>query len=672
MAEETTSQGTFETRKDAGEGSGGTWKLWMTAINVASGEEEDWRKRADDAIKRYRDDEVNKGVRFNILYSSVQTQGPAMYNSTPEPDVRRRFDDDDPVGKVASQVFERSLSHCTDEYDFDSVMEAVVHDSLLPGRGCSLVVYDPIVGQTGVDYETVRTEHVQWDDFRRGPARRWEDVPWIAIRYRITRDEAVNLNPKIGPKVTLDHIEEGVQKDKKDVPDIFKRLTVWKIWDKAKRQVVFIAPSYKEGPFKIEDDLLNLAGFFPMPRPIYDIMDSSNLVPLVPYDMYKDQAAELDRITRRIHSLINVLKWRGIRPAQIEELDRLKDAEDGELIPSESFAALVMSQGARPDQAIWLMPIERLITVVRELVIQREAIKQVIFEISGLADIMRGETDPDETLGAQQLKAQWGSMRMQRRQKEVQRFARDLMRIKAEIIGEHFSAETLSAITGIVLPSVEQKQAAAFAARQVAQGGPPIPEAELAQQLPTWDEVKKVMSSDALRSFKVDIETDSTLQADMARSQQNMSNFVQGLAAFTEAMGPGVQAGLIPIEAATDLLSAFARQFKLGRKAEDALDSIGKQKPQQQQEDPAAQAQAQAVQAETQAEVQKAGAETQKIQAEAQAVQQDGQREDRRLQHDIETEGRKQQHENIRATVEAVLKEKEIEARRNVSQEGNA
>ena len=325
--------------------------------------------------------------------------------------------------------------------------------------------------------------------------------------------------------------------------------------------------------------------------------------------MYRDQADELDQITKRISALVKVLKWRGIRPAQIAELDKLAEADDGDLIPSETAAAvLAMGQtGGDMSKAIWLMPIEKLILVIRELVAQREITKQIVFEISGLSDVLRGATDPNETLGAQQLKAQFGSMRTQQRQREVQRFARDLMRIKADIIGGKFSTETLSLVTGIQLPTVEQKQAAQAAT----EAQEPPPEAVQVLQLPTWDEVRQVMGNDALRSFRVDIESDSTIAADLSKAQQNMSAFVEGLASFFAAIGPGVQSGDIPKDVATDLLTGFARSFKLGKQAEDALERLGQQ-PQQDGPDPAAlkaQVEQQAEEAERQADQEKAQAE---------------------------------------------------------------
>lgn len=623
MSEE---QATFETRKDAGPGGQGAWRLWTAALDVAEKDEKDYREKARSAIDRYRAEKDGKKSVFNILYSSIQTQEPAVYNSTPIPDVRRRHGDDDPVGKVAAQVFERCLSYNMDEGNLDYGMEGVSHDALLPGRGVAHVVYEPILADGEVVSELVKLEHVQWDDFRRGPGKRWNDVPWIAVRYRITRDEAIALSPEHGRTVNLDHVDSDLakEKDAKEVPDVFKRLTVWKIWDKSRREIVFLAPSFKEGLFATEPDTLNLKEFFPFPRPMYDVSSTTSLIPIVPFEMYRNQAEELDDLTRRIRALVKVLKWRGIRPSQIEELDRLAEADDGELIPSKSASTVMATaQAGGLDKMIWLMPIDRLITVIRELAVQREQVKQVVFEISGLADIMRGETNPNETLGAQQIKAQWGSMRMQRRQREVQRFSRDALRIMAEIIGEKFSVDSLAMCSGMKLPSAEEKAMAEQVKQtqpQLAAQAPPEMVEYLSQ--PSWAEVKAVMSSDSMRSYRVDIETDSTVQADQTRAQQNMSLFVEGTASFFAAVGPGVESGVFPMDVAVDIYTGMTRSFKLGKQVEDALERLAEQSRQGPQDDGQQQAQQMEAQlAQMQQALQEAQQQGQQLEQRAQAAE---------------------------------------------------
>lgn len=579
--------GALETRSDAGEGQGGLVRLWLQALALSDKDEEKWRKKAEATVERFRDETERKGSRFNILYASTMTLVPALYNSTPRPDVRRRFRDPDPVGKVAAQVLERGCSYTIDCSDLDETMQNCVFDSALVGRGVARVRYKPEIVDEEVAYEDVGYELTDWRDFRRGPGRTWPEVSWVAFRHRITREQAIKLNPKIGGTVNLDYVEKGADKD--GCHDIFKRLTVWEIWDKEKRQVVFLAPSHKDEPLKVADDPLGLKGFFPCPRPLYDVEDTNSLVPMVPYSVYKDQAIELDRITDRINALINVIKWRGMRGG-LEEFGKLADADDGELVPVQNWQQLVASGGI--EKSIWLMPIREAMEVVTALYAQREALKQAIFELTGVADIMRGQTDADETLGAQQIKAQWGSLRMQQRQKDVQRFARDLIRMTAELISEKFAPESLSMMTGIKLPSQMEKQQAQFAVQQAQQTGQP-PEAQQILAQPTWDDIMGVLKNDASRLFRIDIETDSTIEADQLSAQKNMGEFVQGFGTFITAIGPAVETGAIPMDTAKDLLLSFSRQFKLGRQAEDAIERMA-EAPQPQRPDPNAAAKAEA------------------------------------------------------------------------------
>ena len=274
-------QGEFEKPRDAGTGAPGLYKLWMRALTLAEKDEKDWRKSADETVERWRDEKQARTARYQILHANISTMVPALYNSTPQPDVRRRFLDKDPVGKIAAQVLQRSLSYSMDEYDFDDVISSAAHDSELTGRGVTRVRYVPTMEGDDVLYEEATCEHVDWRDFRHGPGRRWSEIPWVAFAHKLTRQMLVQKLGPIGNKIKLDWTQEGADKDDgpQNVPDVFKRALVWEIWDKPNRRVLFIAPSWKDGPVKVEQDPLGLRGFFPIPRPLYAIKDPNSLVP---------------------------------------------------------------------------------------------------------------------------------------------------------------------------------------------------------------------------------------------------------------------------------------------------------------------------------------------------------------------------------------------------------
>lgn len=617
---ETASTELYETPADAGTDDAGVVRLWLDALALSDKTEEAWRKRAEEATARYRDEKESKAKRFNILYANTNILLPSLYNSTPIPDVRRRFGDADDVGKVGAQILERSLSYSVDAYDFDSVMRAATLDMILPGRGVARVRYDA----TAEGAQDVTCEYVDWRDFRRGPGRQWHEVPWIAFEHRLTREQLVEQFGAIGRTMPLDLVVGDVKQgtDPRDVPDVFKRATVYEIWDKQAREQLFVAQGVPDKVLRRIPDPLGLRDFWPIPRPVYDVADSSSLVPLVPYDLYRNQAEELDKATQRINALVAMCRYRGMRDASLTEVQQLAEAKDGDFVPVENAQQYLSATGGGGlERAMWTTPIETIANVIAQLEAHRMAVKETIYEITGLSDILRGATVASETATAQQIKSQFGSLRIQDRQREVQRFARDLLRLKAELIAEKFEPPVLAMMTGIDLPTAQMKQQAQMVAQQAAQmQQEPPPELAQMLALPSWDDVMGVLRSDAMRGYRIDIETDSTIQSDVSRAQNNAAQFVQGFGQFIQAIGPAVQTGEMPKDVAADLLTAFARSFKLGRQAEDALERMGKAASQPAQQ-PDNSAELAAAQAEMQAAQQAAQAQQMQMQMDAQTEQ---------------------------------------------------
>lgn len=563
-------------------------KHWMKAIELATSEEKDWRDEAEACLKRYRQ---SRNKTYNILYSNTQTTVPALYNSEPAPDVRRRFGDEDEVGEQTARLIERFLTIQCSLYDFDSCMQSAVKDRQLPGRGVTRVRV--VMGDSGS--KRLVCEPVIWDDYRRGPAKIWADVPWQAFRHRMTRDELVEKNAKIGKDIPLDSSIASQSKEGEKIADAFKRAVVWEIWDKAKRKIYWIAEGFSDGPLKVDEDAYKLRDFFPNPEPLYQVKQSDTLIPVCEFSIWRALADEIDDLTKRIAGIVKVMKLRGLYDGAFNDLiAKLKGLDDGELASADD-SARAMQQGGL-DKAIWLWPVDMAIKVVQGLYEAREQAKQQLYELTGIADILRGQSNPNETLGAQQIKAQWGSLRLQDAQKDVQRFARDLFRIMADLAGEVFEVPELLAITGLQVdppkPPPPPPNAPPEAIQQVAQ--------QYQQAVAKANELKagiaKLLKSDLQREFAIDIETDSTIRADLTRAQENVSGFVTGLGAFMQSVAPAVQAGIMPPEVAVKLIGAFSRNFKLGREAEEAIDDWAKfleqkaQQPQQPQQDPKLQA----------------------------------------------------------------------------------
>lgn len=649
---------------------------WFAALNVADKEEASWRKTAQDIYDKYLSKKC-KDASYNILWANTELLRPAIYNTLPQPAARRRFNDEDPLGKAVSDVINRSLEFSFDIPEFDRSVKFTVLDSLLCGRGVARVRYVPSFSQYGegeaegatyeaeeatieneeqeaeyaegyseeLEWEQTTLEHVQWNDFRRGPGKCWEEVEWVAFRHCMTREELIDkFGEEKANQVSMTDPKDIQTSDKAEEDKLkaaFSTATVWELWDREEKEVLFLNDSYRNEPLLTVSDPLNLEGFFPLPCPLYVVEDSTSLVPTPLFSLYAEQAKELNRISERINKIIDACKVRGIYDSRLSELSELFRGNDTDLIPAQNVAAL---QNADFNKIIWFAPIEQMVAVTQVLYNQREQCKQVIYELTGISDILRGSSDPNETLGAQQIKAQFGSARLQRMQREVQRFIRDCARLMAEIIGEKFKVETLRAITQLPFPTDEevammnmQYQAQAQAAQMQGQQPPPPPE----QPEITWGMVIDALRSNSQRTFKVDIETDSTIAATQEDDIQSLTKLLAGITEFINGMAPAVQSGAVPIEAVKELILAMCRRAKMGTVVEDALNKI--QQPQQPQNNEAEaeqqklQMEMQAKQMESQQELALKDKEAQKeIQIEQMRIQADLQKEQMRIAADKE------------------------------------
>lgn len=574
----------------------GVVKRWVAELEIARAAEKDWRKVGGDIFQRYSSEKQAENT-FNILWSNTETLRPALYNSTPDPDVRRRFRDADPVGRYGSMVLKRALIYSNDADDLDHAIQMTVLDVLLPGRGLARVKYEPkfrdIAGAEDpfgveptpqeISDESAPIQHVKWDKFLRGPGETWAEVPWVSFEHRMPKDQLVEMfGEELANKIPLSESETGESSKDKTIRSLVKTGCIFEIWDKAANRVLFICEKYPHKPLLVQPDPLRLGGFFPMPRPIYAIEDSTSLIPQPLYTKYQTQAEELNKVSHRITKVVEALKVRGAYASNLSELAVIIEATDNQMIPIVNASEVAAMGGL--DKAIWIMPIDKLSGVLKDLYEARAATLQTLYEITGLGDIMRGVSNPHETLGAQQLKSQWGTLRLQRLQREVQRFIRDLMRLKGELIAEHFQKETLQAMTGVQLPTAEDKQKLQMQAQQAQASGQQIPPEVQAQgerilAMPTWDDVMKLLRSDEIRRFQIDIETDSTVQETLTRDAQGMQEALTGVTNLFTGLGPAIQEGVLTVDVAKQLALSMARSAKMGDAVEDAIEQMQQPPP---------------------------------------------------------------------------------------------
>jgi hypothetical protein len=203
------------------------------------------------------------------------------------------------------------------------------------------------------------------------------------------------------------------------------------------------------------------------------------------------------------------------------------------------------------------------------------------------------------------------------------------------------------------------QQQAQMAAMQAAQ------EKEARRQKMIAD-IVALMKNDVLRSYRIDIETDSTIRGDLTRNQRSMAEFVQGSGQYFQAMAPAVQSGAFSMEGAVTIYSAFCRNFKLGKQVDDILDKMADEaakagsKP-----DPEAQ--------KMQMEMEKMKAEMQmdmqKMQGEMQMMQQKMGMEQQLGQMDMQMKGAELQFKQQEHAIDIKAKQEDRQFERQANQE---
>jgi hypothetical protein len=541
-----------------------------------------WEARVDRIVKKYKDDsryDRNPNARFNILWSNVQTIQPAIFARLPRPDVSRRFRDNDPIGRVASMMLERALEFELEHYgDYKSAMNNSVLDRLLGGRGTAWVRYEPhfaaeeadmaegapddgfqVTEDTDeaeteggienenlerIEYECAPVDYVHWKDFGHTTARTWEEVTAVWRKVYMSRPALVErFGEELGYQIPLDTQPDDLKQSYKTNDGVYEAL-IYEIWDKETGKVLWISKSL--GRILDErDDPLQLENFWPCPKPLYATMTTDSLEPIPDFVIYQDQARELDVLCDRIDGLINALKVRGVYDASASELQRLfSEGENNTMIPVSNWMAFAEKQGMKG--AIDLVDLTPFASALMSCYQAMEQVKGQIYELMGIADIQRGQTDPSETLGAQIIKSNNAAGRLKTQQHAVVDFATTLLSIKAQIICQHFTDETIVKISGAMQLSPQDQKL--------------IPQA------------LELLRDEASKNFRIEVTSDSMIYQDEQQEKADRMAFLSAVGGFIQQAVPMVQQAPELAPMALEMLKFGVTAFKAGKQLEGIID----------------------------------------------------------------------------------------------------
>ena len=479
---------------------------------------------------------------FQIFWANLEVLRPTIYSRPPQPVVQPRHKDSKELHRKASEMLERVLEMDVEYDDLHETLKLVRDDLAISARGV------PWVLDNGMCI------HVDREDFRHDPARKWQEVGWVARRAYLTRAEIEDRFPEAD--ITRIKFEQVKESDQSEYKTTNKKAQVWEIWHRAEDLVIWVTPDYPD-ILDQQYPLIDVKGFFPCPKPAYGTLERGTLKPVPDFVYYRDQVDEINELTARISSLSESLRLKGFYAAGASEVGEAVEAamkatdNKAILVPVSSMAAL--GGGNLKDAIIWL-PVREVAEVISNLVELRRQLIQDVYEITGLSDIMRGATESNETATAQNLKAQFGSVRVRERQGEMARIARDILRIKAEIYAETVPIAELLAMAGMDLSDISE-----------------------GTESVTPEDIDALLKSQRTRPFVLEVESDSTISPNEEAEKNSRIEFIAAIGQFIQQAGAMVAAQPETAPFAAELMKFTAGGFRAGRELGAAVDDFAKQ-----------------------------------------------------------------------------------------------
>lgn len=465
--------------------------------------------------------------------------------------------------------------------------------------------------------ESLCVDYVHWKDFYIFPAsaRTWDEVEGVGRKILMSRQDCIdNFGEEIGKKIELDckpktDANEGGASTLSGKEGM--QATTYEIWWKPTKKVYFIAQSYLE-LCKEAEDPLRLENFFPCPEPWSATMTNDSMIPVPDYAEAQDQYIQIDELSKRIDILTESCKVIGVYDASAQALKRVfQEAQEPNLIPVDSWAMFAEKGGLK--SAIDWVPIEQIAKTLQVLIEVRAKIIEDLDRLTGINDIMRGTSDARETMGAQRLKTNGANIRIDDEREEAARFCRDIIAIMGELVAEHYDPQTLIQVSGAMYdegldppdlpapppnpmmghnggpplspPPSPNPPAGAMPPQAPAQPplGAPMPAGAPLPETPEQKQARKdkmiadaimLLRNEKLRGFRIDIETDSTVNPDAEQEKEQRIAFVEGVTKFIETAGQVTATVPEFAPLAAKMLQFAVRGFRVGRDLESSIEDF--------------------------------------------------------------------------------------------------
>jgi hypothetical protein len=710
---------------------------WRSQLTQAEDRRKDFFKAAEESIKVYNSQKhvhIFSDVerRINVWWYCVNTLLPAYYSSTPKAEVLLRKRSGGTLHEVSAVLLERNIQYQMDcEFNFDQVGYDVALQFLLTGQGVlwsrykfemeteekeigyiltpdgkyidaeneeykgdtkELVqvgngIYTATVEVERKDDEKAILEVVNYTDYLCSDARNESEVEWRSRRAFLSRAQAENMfGADVASDLSYDSFPDAIKKNMNRDRDKYEgKAELYEIWCEEADKVFWVHKNDEKTIVQSGEPPIDYEKFYPC-SVISQSSNPDSVIPVSDYTHVKDQILEVERLTSRVHGMVQAIRANGAYDSTLGTLVDQLFSGDLKMYPFNNWPSYKSKGGLA--NSIEMLNIEPYVNALRVLQDSRGQALQQLYETLKVSDLLRGTSEQYKTATANRLENAWSSMGLIVRQNMFTKFISDAIGNLGTIIASQFEQELLmetgdavQLLTPLVPPPPPAPAPNPNMPPEM-QPPPPQPMDPMQVIMSMEQQIMEFLRNEDQFNYRIQIASDSMVAIDYQQQQQEGQQLLSVAGEFFNQMKALVEQYPPLLDFSIQLFQNVIKRYKGGKEIDglfsnalSQIHEISKAKEEAAKQPPPpdpttleVQGRLQIAQVESQARLQAAQMDMQDKSAKNQLAYQEQQLRMQRDQLDAQLSIQKQQFDEYIKQQDVALRQQEVQVKQSAVQ----
>jgi hypothetical protein len=457
------------------------------------------------------------------------------------------------------------------------------------------------------------------------------------------------------------------------------------IWCEEADKVFWVHKNDEKTIVQSGEPPINYEKFYPC-SVISQSANPDSVIPVSDYTHVKDQILEVERLTSRVHGMVQAIRANGAYDSTLGTLVDQLFSGDLKMYPFNNWPSYKSKGGLA--NSIEMLNIEPYVNALRVLQDSRGQALEQLYETLKVSDLLRGTSEQYKTATANRLENAWSSMGLIVRQNMFTKFISDAIGNLGTIIASQFDQELLmetgdavQLLTPLVPPPPPAPAPDPNMPPEM-QPPPPQPMDPMQVIMSMEQQIMEFLRNEDQFNYRIQIASDSMVAIDYQQQQQEGQQLLSVAGEFFNQMKTLVEQYPPLLDFSIQLFQNVIKRYKGGKEIDglfsnalSQIQEIAKAKEEAAKQPPPpdpttleVQGRLQIAQVESQARLQAAQMEMQDRSTKNQLAYQEQQLRMQRDQLDAQLAIQKQQFEEYSKQQDIALRQQEVQVKQSAVQ----